>query len=1281
MCMKNYNQNKKSIMCKSFFVFVLFLVAVSNVFSAVPIVFYDTEKFPSVEVKFMLVDNANRAVLNLSQYDAGIDFYDNGVLLNLTSFNSSIAPSNKASVVIAFDLSISQRTGNIADFTFAKDITDKYISYLSSGETDISLISISNIPSIETDWTTSASSVAAAMNSFSQKSFGNLYKGITLANTGALSILEDVDTPNKSVLLVTQGIISLDETELIIAKAKQIGVRINILYVNNSVPTNIKKIADETGGYCINKEIMDKIGLPIFVAMAKLSEGYTPYILTANVNLNCDGEHIFRLNTNDYGFNEFITEIDSIRLTRIEAEPNSLEFASVNPNTTKTESATIYARNSGLTITEIYCDDAAFEITAGLPTFPHYLNKDDSLKLQITFSPEDSSISFTRLIIVSDACSYDTLFITGGYPNVPPRTPSIKIVKPRCGDVLVIGDTVEIEWNGVLPNDVVSIFSISADNSQDTIARNVIGLKRQYIVEDNGKEDSVKFIINQMWPNSIGKTLNFKHDAPVLTAFWNNYQDKIITTDNDFFVKIWNANTGDEIYTFPQFSRAVKWAVYAPNPNSVSDNYIGIACFDGYAYIYNTNNYSLYWRYEAGTDIVWSIEFSADCKYAVVALGNGNIDILDMERRQRLTRKHIGADDCRFATFHPEKQYEIMAISSYTGLIRFFDLEGNLIDEIDGRRGKFTINTEYVTYNQDGSKILFINYQDASADFIDRNTGDLIYSLSHNENGDGTNTYVNYASFFNRVGASGWYEDCILTSGTDGILRRWNIADGTPTVEDNEFKEHKGAVNTGILSKDGWRLLSSSDDSTAKIWNLNQRTLQADTTCMFRIAYARAGVANVLDLGSVFQGEIIVKYFESAFQNICDFNYNIRVIRIVGDHPTDFNIIDEFDFPMNISGLVRMDFNISFRPSAVGVRKARIQIVIPNDTLYIDLVGVGLNIGLQPLCDLIDFGNVYIDDYKDTLFPIAVNVSDTIINIENIDLTGPQKINYKFNTNNTGISLNPNDTLFADIRFFPLTIGKKNAVLNINHSYHSYPLSFNFTGRGVSITIDTVMLGINDLTAEIGQTINCPIILNTLTNNNIADVSEIIFSLVFNSSVIYPQSYSPEVKILNTELLENGNKIVDISIPYKPGRQQIDGLQFVALLGNDTTTNIQTINTKSYNTSRYYINENIAIFKLINNCNAGGTRLFDEKGKLFLQQNIPNPATEETKIEFEILENGLASLDIYDILGKHIMNIFSEEKQKGVYEIIINTKNLTAGMYYYILYNARQQQIQNMLVK
>ena len=1272
----------KSFTKNNLFVIALLMLVNIKVFSAAPIFFYSTENFPTVNVKFMLVDNSNRVVTNLSQSTAGINFLDNNVSMNITSFNTSAPPVDKASTVIAFDLSISGRTDNPDEFGYAKDIINNVISYLDPAQCKVALISVSSIPSIEADFTASMTDISGLVGGFSVRSFGNLYRGITLANTGALAVLENETNTNKSILLVTQGIISADERDLIIAKAKENNAKINILYISKTIPSNIRKIAEETGGYCINKEMMDKIGLHIFSSIAKLSEGYTPYSLTANGIVNCDGKHNFRLNTNNYGSNDFSVEIDNILLTKIETNPQTLEFPFVKPTTNKTDSVTIYSRNTDLTINAIYTDNSSFTIS-GLPSFPYNLKKDDSLKLKISFSPVDSCISFSRLLIVSNACNYDTLFMTGGYPNVAPRTPTIKIINPKCNDVLIIGDTIEIEWNGVLPTDVVSLFSgklTPTDTTADTIARNVVGLKHKYAIEDNGKEDSIKFFIKQNWPNNIGKTLDFKHDAPVLSAYWNNYQDRIVTTDNDNFLTIWNANTGAKIHTFPKFSKTLRHAKYAPN-NSINDTYIGVPCYDSCVYFFDANDFSTYWRYKTSVERVHSIEFSPDGKYAVIGLENGMFELLDIEKRTSILRKYSNDETCLFSVFHPTKQ-EIMTISNYAGVIRFFNFDGEPLDTIDVKQGYKSVSAEHVCYNPYGNLVLFTNMSASTADLIDRATGEILYSIVHPKEDTNSGTIYYSALFYSDPNSFGGLSDCILTSCEDATIRRWNISDGSPTDVDHIFAEHKGPVNTAMLSKDGWRLLSSSADSTAKIWNLNQKTLQSDTTCMFRIAYARGNVVDTLDLGNAFQSEIIIKTFESAYANICDFNYNIKAIRIVGDNPADFLLVDEFDFPMNINEAGKIDFNIAFRPTEQGTRNAKIQIIIPNDTLYIHLVGVGLNIGLRPLCELIDFRDVFIDDYKDTLLPIAVNISDNIITITNIYLTGPQKANFKFITDNTGVSLYPNDTLFSEIRFFPLTTGRKNAVMNIQHTYHLHPLSFNVMGKGMPIVNDTIQITINNFTGEQGQIINCPIAMNTLThNNNIADLNEIIFSIVYNSTLIYPMTYSNEVRISNTNLLNNGYSITDITIPYKPGQQRIDGLQFVGLLGNDTTTNIQIVNTKTISYLRYYVAGNTSIFNLINNCNAGGTRLFDENGKLALNQNVPNPSVNETKIDFELLENGYASLDIYDIAGKHIINVFAEHKQKGSYSITLDTKALLPGIYYYILYNARQQKIQSMLVE
>jgi hypothetical protein len=70
-----------------------------------------------------------------------------------------------------------------------------------------------------------------------------------------------------------------------------------------------------------------------------------------------------------------------------------------------------------------------------------------------------------------------------------------------------------------------------------------------------------------------------------------------------------------------------------------------------------------------------------------------------------------------------------------------------------------------------------------------------------------------------------------------------------------------------------------------------------------------------------------------------------------------------------------------------------------------------------------------------------------------------------------------------------------------------------------------------------------------------------------------------------------------------------------------------------------------------------------------LKQNYPNPYNPDTRISFYIFKPGIVSLDIYNVLGKKILNAVHEYKNTGNYTYKFDAGNhsLSSGVYYYKL--------------
>ncbi len=74
--------------------------------------------------------------------------------------------------------------------------------------------------------------------------------------------------------------------------------------------------------------------------------------------------------------------------------------------------------------------------------------------------------------------------------------------------------------------------------------------------------------------------------------------------------------------------------------------------------------------------------------------------------------------------------------------------------------------------------------------------------------------------------------------------------------------------------------------------------------------------------------------------------------------------------------------------------------------------------------------------------------------------------------------------------------------------------------------------------------------------------------------------------------------------------------------------------------------------------------------KYALYQNYPNPFNPITKIKYQIVENTLVRLKIYDMLGRELTELVNQYQKPGTYEVTFSTEmisgiKLSSGIYFY----------------
>lgn len=70
---------------------------------------------------------------------------------------------------------------------------------------------------------------------------------------------------------------------------------------------------------------------------------------------------------------------------------------------------------------------------------------------------------------------------------------------------------------------------------------------------------------------------------------------------------------------------------------------------------------------------------------------------------------------------------------------------------------------------------------------------------------------------------------------------------------------------------------------------------------------------------------------------------------------------------------------------------------------------------------------------------------------------------------------------------------------------------------------------------------------------------------------------------------------------------------------------------------------------------------------LLVMDLFPNPAMTENTIRFLLNESGKLNVDLIDIQGKMVKNVFNGTQEKGAYVISVDINSLPAGTYFYRL--------------
>jgi len=304
------------------------------------------------------------------------------------------------------------------------------------------------------------------------------------------------------------------------------------------------------------------------------------------------------------------------------------------------------------------------------------------------------------------------------------------------------------------------------------------------------------------------------------------------TGSDDGSAKVWDAATGQELFTLAGHAGFVLGVAFSPDGRKIvtAAGPWGGGRNPGEVRVWDAATGRLLHRLQGHAYCAWSAAFSPDGRRVVSgggdwAYGPGEAKVWDVDAGREVLSLAGKMGTVRSVAFSPDGRHIV------TGS---FDRTAKVWDASTGRE-LLTVkalagDVRGVAFSPDGTRFGIAEGDPGNtASVFDTATGEALLILRGHE------SWVNCVAF----SADGRR---IVTGSADQTTRVWDAADARQLLT---IKGHAGQVRGVAFSPDGGRVLTGSDDRTAMVWNAEQgqemRSLRGHADFISSIAFSPDG--------------------------------------------------------------------------------------------------------------------------------------------------------------------------------------------------------------------------------------------------------------------------------------------------------------------------------------------------------------------------------------------------------------------------------------------------------
>ncbi|GAB1431133.1 hypothetical protein MASR2M18_19680 [Ignavibacteria bacterium] len=1219
----------------------------------------DATQFPVIRAGVSLFDAVGNPVSGATAADFRVT--EGGVQRPITLFDcpptgAAVAISSVLVLDISRSMAFIGKNGSDG-LSIAKTAARAWVDNIDLTISECAVTSFDNYGYLNQDFTADVSLLRSAV--------AGLSIGLGTDYTAAL-----LTPPNGGIPVVSQGkykrvIILLTDGQdpraqsnqaAIIAAAQAANITVYCVAVRLRMPQTLKNIAEQTGGEWYENVDSPDEAAQIYRSILRSEQGSKPCTLEWRTEPSCDVSRTAIIEWIPQNRRDTVTySVPPSQIAQISVVPSSVRLGGVPPGTSRDTAIILKTAAFPANIKRLFMSSADWSIVSGAVPPAITVPANDSVKITIRYTAQDSLRSFAELIIESDACNATPAVFTAGYPRKQPIVKTLTVVHPNGGEEFSVNSDTVIKWKGVLPDEeVVLKYSTDKGASWINIANSATGLSIPWHVPNTPSDNCLMSVAQ--YDAAAGMLITIPHDDAVIDLAFSPDGQRIYTLTRKGTVRQFAAQTGQLLMQYsPNNIKA-----FALSPNEIFLAFVNSAAqmqlWNPQSGLLARNNGNSGFSGKptfAAKDSTLLVLFGGNTIFAatltpttfgITSVANIGAPVTSMQFTPSGT-KFIGAGTsariariwnympatpsvATSATLPHTTSVFSAAISSDAKIAATVDQNGNvrLWDAVSAAE----------------RQILGIGYKTAAI----------------SENG----------SF---VAAGG------TKKSANGLVPAtlWTLPDGQFY---RNLYGHTDTINAITFSRDGRCAATAASDKSVIIWDLSQllSEIQSDTSDNLWKIVAPTVIAHDVDMGRMQVGmnkdSVVTAYIENTGKTAV----SVSDISISGLRASEFTILSG-NAPFELQAGEKQAVEFSFTPAGTGKRTATVDIEIPSGIIVQSIVGEGIIVDLHAVRN-VDFGKVFLGDKKDTLVRIVLeNKGSTDLTISGISSDGPDKTQFAILDSEAGFTLPAGSTRAMNLRFAPTRIGRTSGRITFAYPEPGSPEISLLSGEGICEDGGPATVSVSVPSAEVnpGDTLTIPVSVKYPAGKLTSSNRKFSATINYDGTLLTPLADSLRPAVAKSK------QTINIAGQQK-SPDTLTVLKFIVTLGSsDTTTlDVQGFTWDLCSLSPLIVSRPVTI----KTCAAGGKRLYFPAQTVAILAIEPNPvasgAATASRIKYATPEDGRISLSILEPTGRIIASIFDGFAQKGEYSATLPAENLSAGIYYIVLKTPTEQVVRRMIM-